>query len=304
MRQVVTPARMPVRRETGSAEDFEHDWATALRSRNDRWFAYPDFRGNSQVALVEWVKAQQTLGILRAAGISQGRILEYGCGSAGMSIFLKERGFDTCIADISGDALKVAQINDERHRTCARPLQPVLADALCLPFASRTFEVAMSYGLLEHFDEAPLRALLREVCRTLKPGGLLIADIIPARFNARAVGNAINLAASAAWEAVRGRWDALPGLRRAYFDHYHETSFGPEVYQCLLSEQGLEDISVQVCRPFPPLAVDGKLEEMYVRGMRRLLPVWRRFDQADSWFSRRWGWMYFVSARRPVESPP
>lgn len=65
----------------------------------------PRIRWRHPVSLLEWVKAQQVLALLDARGIQDARVLEYGCGAPGMSVFLKERGFSTYAVDLSLDAL-------------------------------------------------------------------------------------------------------------------------------------------------------------------------------------------------------
>lgn len=285
-------------RDAGSAEDFERDWADALASGDERWLIYPKARADEQTALLEWVKAVQVLALLRERGIRGGRVLEYGCGSAGMSVFLKEQGYQAYATDLSVRALQVAQINDRRHRTVATPLPVVAADSTRLPMADGTFDAVMSYGLLEHFETDALKRLLDDTIRVLRPGGLFVADIVPARPNARAVGTAVNFAASTLFHAARGQIGVVRDLPRRYFGHYYETSFGPAEWERILRDRGLGSVRVQVCRPFPPLAVRGGLETAYVRLMRAALPLWRRFDASDGWLSRRWGWMYLASGLR------
>lgn len=289
-------------RSHGSGEDFERDWQEALRTRDPRWFLYPDAYGNDQVSLVEWVKAEQVTALLRQHGIQQGRILEYGCGAAGMSVYLKEQGYQAHCVDLSVNALKVAQINDTLHRTRPEPLRPVAGDAMRLPFSDGVFDVVMSYGLLEHFDEVALDVLLPEVTRVLRPGGLFVADIIPSRLNARAVATCVNMGAASVFYTLRGQPGMVRNLSQQYFGHYFETSFGPDVWEGLLRRSGLNEVAVQVCRPFPQLAIWGRLEAAYTGLMRALLPLWRRFDGSSNPVARQWGWMYLASGVRPAAS--
>lgn len=292
-------AERAAERTHGSSEDFEQEWAEALRTRHPRWFAYPDSGRDDQVALIEWVKARQVLRLLYRYGIEQGRTLEYGCGAAGISIYLKERGYQATVMDLSRNALRVAQLNDEAHRSVAEPLRALMGDAFAFPIANARFDVVMSYGLLEHFDREALRIVLAESVRVLKPGGVLLADIIPGGFNARAVGTFINYSGASLYYLLRRDFAARRELPRRHFDHYYETSFAPEVWADLLREQGLQDVQVQVCRPFPPLILRGGLESLYARGMRALMPFWERFDGSSSPLNRRWGWMYLAAGVRP-----
>lgn len=286
-------------RVAGSIDEFEREWQRALELREDRWFVFPDRSGHDQISLAEWVKAEQIVSLLRHCGLDGARLVEYGCGAAGISIYLRERGFRVIAADIAVGALEVARINDSRHRRRASTDLPLLrADTLDLPFADRALDGAMSFGLLEHFDDQSLDALMREVCRVIRPGGLFLADIIPARFNARAVGNAINAAAAMARPALRGDVNGARSACRAYFGHYFETGRGPDEWAEILGRHGLRDVRIRVCRPFPPLALSGSAGRAYTDTQRALLPFWRRFDSADTALTRRWGWMYLVSGIR------
>jgi SAM-dependent methyltransferase len=296
---------LPSKHSHGSGEQFEGDWARVLLDQDSRWFVYPDPGRDDQVSLTEWVKAQEVLELLHARGVRNGRVLEYGCGAAGMSIFLKEHGFDVCAMDMSLSALKIARGNDERNRSVSRALPLAVADARSLPVADATFDIVMSYGLLEHFDEDALRTLLPEVIRTLKPGSVFVADICPGGLNMRLVGNVFSFVASSVSHLVRGESAALRKLSRRYFDHYYTSSFAPEVWESLLRRHGLQDVRIQVCRPFPMLAIWGKAEALYVRLLRLLLPLWLRFDRSRSPVKRRWGWMYLaIGTRRNAMLPP
>jgi SAM-dependent methyltransferase len=281
-------------RERGSAEEFDRDWLHALADRDLRWLAFPDPTRGDQASLAEWVKGQQLLALLRAHGLRGGRVLEYGCGSAGMSIFLRQRGYAATGADLSAHGLEIARMNDQRHRRGAVPLPLVQADTLVLPMRDATFDVVMSHGLLEHFEPGALRHLIREVVRVLRPGGLFVADIVPKRLNARAVGNAANLAASVLYHLLTGRFRRVGELPRAYFGHYYETAFSTAEWETILREEGLTGVAVQGCRPFPPLAVGGRLERLYVRLMRSALPFWTRFDASRAGWTQSWGWMYLA----------
>jgi SAM-dependent methyltransferase len=289
-----------VSRAAGSTDEFEREWAEALRTRDPRWFTYPDRRRGDQVSLQEWVKARQVLSVLRRHGVTSGTVLEYGCGSAGMAIFLREHGYRAHGADLSERALTVAQINDRTHRPAGPPLPLYAANSLALPLADGAYDATMSFGLLEHFESSSLDALLREVVRVTRPGGVFVADIIPARLNARALGNAVNAAGATLAHALGGRWADARAAPGRYFGHYYETSTGPEGWAEALRRHGLRDVRVDVCRPFPPLAISGMPERLYVELMRSLLPLWRRFDGSSSALARRWGWMYLASGVHPA----
>lgn len=102
--------------------------------------------------------------VLRRAS---GGILEVGVGSGAQSALL------------SRFAARVVSLdNDRRILSAARPnlarfgpaVRLVAADAFSMPFEARSFGVAVSQGLLEHFPDEQIALLLREqlrVCRSI-----------------------------------------------------------------------------------------------------------------------------------------
>ena len=289
------------KRTEGSQQEFDQEWQQALHEGGNRYLIYPEYASSHQFDFFEWTKAQQIVSLLESYSIKSGDILEYGCGAAGMSLYLAELGHRSHICDLSHYALQVAQENRSHHHLPQSFCSSTIADALNFPYAEASFDVVMSYGLLEHFERAPLTKLLSESVRILKPGGLFIADIVPslARKNARTFGVVAGYGASLVTKLFSGRWRNLSQLHKLYFDHYYESTYDDQEWKLLLSESNLKDILVQVCRPFPPLPVSGKTEALYTSFLRKCLPIQNRFDGSNSWLSRRWGWMYLASGRKP-----
>jgi len=284
----------------GSRGAFDTDWHEALETRDRRWLAYPAEKPITQVELFELVKAKRIEQLLAAYGIRSGRVVEYGCGSAGMSVYLANRGFESHAIDVSAKALLVARLNTQLHHAGGRPTL-VRSDAFRMPYSDGMFDVAMSHGLLEHFESAQLPALIEEVLRVLRPGGLFVADVVPGigRLTSRTVGQLANYLASALYYLAIGRLARARGLRAEYFGHLYENTMSDKQWASVLEESGIRSVEVEVCRPFPPLALSGKLEQVYLGLMIRALPLWRRFDGSNTWWSRRWGWMYLVHGVRP-----
>ena len=291
-----------IERVRGSSNEFDEDWRKALSSSDSRYLIYPSRDSQRQADLIEWIKAQQIEAILKEAHIHSGRVLEYGAGAAGISLYLAERGHDAHICDLSPYALQVAQRNQATHANEVSLTSAIVANTLQLPYATNSFDVVMSYGLLEHFELASLHQLLDETIRVLRPGGLFVADIVPGpeRFNVRTLGMMVNYIASAGMHLLTGKWHQLPSLYQQYFEHYYESSYDSQRWTQILNEHDIEQVKVDVCRPFPPLAVSGLLENVYTNIMRRFLPFHQRFDGANNWFTTRWGWMYLASARKQV----
>lgn len=106
------------------------------------------------------------------------RVLDAGCGSGRNLVYFLREGFDVCGVDISPDA--IAQV-----RSLARTLAPDLPaenfrqePVERMSFADATFDAVLSSAVL-HFacDEAHWLAMLREMWRVLKPGGIFFSRL-------------------------------------------------------------------------------------------------------------------------------
>jgi SAM-dependent methyltransferase len=293
---------MDFQRTAGSVKEFDLEWQRTLENGATRHLIFPSLETGRQFDFFEWVKARQILSILSQAGVYQGNVLEYGCGAAGTSLFLADHGYHSHICDISTYALKIAQINQKSHYPQIKYSSITTANALQLPYAANTFDIVMSFGLLEHFEIDVLHKLLDETTRILAPGGFFIADIIPGpeRMNVRTAGIAASYLGSASYRIVTGRWSQLRSLHDDYFELLFESKHDDRAWARILAHHELAEIKVNVCRPFPPLALPGKLETRYTRIMQRCLNFHERFDRANNWLTRRWGWMYLVSSRKPL----
>jgi ubiquinone/menaquinone biosynthesis C-methylase UbiE len=113
-------------------------------------------------------------------------------------------------------------------------VEGVEGDALSLPFGSDRFDLVLSGGLLEHFDEP--RAVLSEMIRVLKPGGTLYADVVPRKVSWYRKGEMARM--------LRSPWLA-PGVL--------ESSFMAPEYVRWLEELGCKEIEVVSCGVYPSL---------------------------------------------------
>jgi len=99
------------------------------------------------------------------AGLSTGRILEVGCGE-GILLDALRSDFKVAI-DISSRALQKTQ--QRTHAQCA------VAIAERLPYASESFDVVVSVGVMEHFLDD--NEATTEIRRVLRSGGYYVALI-------------------------------------------------------------------------------------------------------------------------------
>lgn len=106
------------------------------------------------------------------------RLLDAGCGSGRNLVYFLREGFDVCGVDTSPDA--VAHV-----RSLARTLAPRLPEENFrrepvekMSFEDEAFDAVLSSAVL-HFagDEAQWLAMMSEMWRVLKPGGIFFARL-------------------------------------------------------------------------------------------------------------------------------
>ncbi|HYW52962.1 MAG TPA: class I SAM-dependent methyltransferase [Dongiaceae bacterium] len=107
-----------------------------------------------------------------------GRLLDVGCGT-GFVIDLARDLFERI------DGVDVTPAMLERVDRSGGHVHLHEANAEALPFASATFDMASSYAFMHHVADHV--AILREVRRVLKPGGLFYVDLEPNKLFWRAM---------------------------------------------------------------------------------------------------------------------
>ena len=288
-------------RKLGSLGDFDQQWREALTRDARRHLNYPSNEPETQYELFEHVKATHLDRLLASRELAGCRVLEYGCGSAGMSVYLANHGFDTVATDASLPALRLAEENASINlaEEASEHFSMAAANAFHLPFGDGQFDIAMSYGLLEHFGPEVLEPVLVEVLRILRPGGLFVADIAHGRRSVRTFGIWLSLLASLTLHAATFRWRRLPELPAAYLDHCYENDLDEQAWVDLLRSAGLISVGARVLHPFPPLALSGSAERFYVGLMQHASPLVAWFDETQPRWARRWGWLYLTWGAKP-----
>jgi SAM-dependent methyltransferase len=131
------------------------------------------------------------------------RILEAGAGTGRVVRFLAARGYK----NVAGIELNGAVVDEFNRRFPQLPL--VQGDILAMPFAAESFDVVLSYGVVEHFEVLGPVPPLRAMYEVLRPGGIAVITV-PSANVLRKLGDAKH----AIRERVRLR--ANPALRRAF----------------------------------------------------------------------------------------
>lgn len=101
------------------------------------------------------------------------RVLEVGCGAAGGARWVATQGGHVAAVDLSAGMLRQAQAAAVRSGVTVPLAQ---ADALALPFADASFDIAFTaFGAVPFVADSA--ALMREVARVLSPGGRWVFSV-------------------------------------------------------------------------------------------------------------------------------
>lgn len=228
-----------------------------------------------------------------------GRVLEVGCGRGSMSAYYAARGQEAHLLDVSPDALRLARRHFAGHGLDGHPVQ---GDAFALPYPDRTFDIVVSIGLLEHFDD--IAGLVREQARVLRPGGTLLGYVVPddagtVQEAARPVNALLRLAHAV---ARPGREGDAPAAKSPLYRNAH----APQDYLAAMRQAGISGprvtgmyplpmVSHSPAFPFSPMA--RPLEKALIGLWRGILGL-RRVAVPDPWLcSPSFGLAYLVWGR-------
>jgi SAM-dependent methyltransferase len=116
------------------------------------------------------------------------KVLEFGHNMGATSIVLAHLGAAVTAVEVSPRLHEVAKVNAARYGVGDR-IRFVLNDKTpsVLPFPDAAFDVISCNSVLEYVDHPILPAVLRELHRVLKPGGLVVITATASRFSPREV---------------------------------------------------------------------------------------------------------------------
>ncbi len=160
-----------------------------------------------------------------------GSAVEIGAGSGRLLLRVGlERRYRLVALDYAVYSMRAVRENSAR---AGRRVDLVLADARELPLPDASFDVVLSGGLLEHFRHP--RAVVAEMTRILRPGGLFYADIVPRKVSLY-------------------RWAERERMQRS--DHLYEGVFesdlGRAEWARTIEDAGLRDVRVISAGVYPP----------------------------------------------------
>ena len=140
-------------------KDIIDVWNRVSESYSAEAVAQPDYQASIET-------------IVKCIGDPSGKeCVEVGCGSGVISAALGRMGAKTSLVDKSPKALDFARKHFEKNGITA---EFHLQDATDMKFPDGNFDVVWNAGVIEHFTDEGKIALIREMWRVVKPGGILL----------------------------------------------------------------------------------------------------------------------------------
>ena len=131
----------------------------------------------TQGCYVRLVRALELICRQRGLNPSEARLLDWGAGKGHINYLLTNAGFDVISADVNQEAPD-SSFGQQTPIIAAKQIKIVaLEHEWELPFGDDSFDVVVSFGVLEHVPNDELS--LQEIRRVLKPGGIFFFAFLP-----------------------------------------------------------------------------------------------------------------------------
>ncbi len=132
--------------------------------------------------LQRWVLREETFKkrLISDAAIAEGhRVLDLGCGTGTLTLFIKQLHPRASVVGLDGDAKALARA-ERKARAAGVDIHFDEGLSYALPYADGSFERVLSSLMIHHLSHEQKLMTLREVRRVLVPGGSLhVVDIGP-----------------------------------------------------------------------------------------------------------------------------
>jgi SAM-dependent methyltransferase len=282
--------------KSGSTIEFDQNWKLRKETLYNHWCRSEP---KNQIQLAFKNHFEVFSGYLERDGRKTGRCLEIGAGRGSISSFFAEAGFQCTLLDTSAAVLKVAEeiFGRNGHRAAT-----VVGNANRLDLPDESFDVAVSIGLLEHFED--IETPLREQLRVLRPGGRCFCYVVPE--NPRNVQKYFRFINAGLRLLSRSRKkERVEGEKKPVF----RTASLSRDYLRILSDSGAVEIEAHGMYPLPMISPSPEFPFtlMHPAAERMLTAVYRAVLKLRSLFMRGHPWTcaeefgqaFLVTFRKP-----
>ncbi|NDC62431.1 MAG: class I SAM-dependent methyltransferase [Planctomycetia bacterium] len=185
------------------------------------------FAGYYAAPRVPWDIGRPQRAFVEAGDAIHGRVLDCGCGTGDLSIWLAGRGCTVTGVDFLAEPLARA-----RRKAAEQPMAPhgggvtfLRMDALAVGGIPERFDAVTDCGLFHTFDDAARAAYVRALATLLEPGArlflLCFSDAEPGSHGPRRVSDReLRMAFADGWEIEKiepTRFETVPGIPGAEF---------------------------------------------------------------------------------------
>jgi 2-polyprenyl-6-hydroxyphenyl methylase/3-demethylubiquinone-9 3-methyltransferase len=142
--------RLPVRNDPRQYDDLAGEW----------------WRPGGAFELLHWL-AEARAALVPPAGRPGAVLVDAGCGGGLLAPHVRTLGYRHVGVDLRRSGLEQSR---------ARGVVPLTGDVTALPLADGCADVVVAGEILEHVTD--LAGTVAELCRVLRPGGLLVVDTV------------------------------------------------------------------------------------------------------------------------------
>jgi ubiquinone/menaquinone biosynthesis C-methylase UbiE len=217
------------------------------------------------------------------------KMLECGCGSARISQYMAQHGYQCTLLDYSEKALMLAKSNFD---SLSLDGQFVIGDMSRLSFRDEQFDVVFSGGVLEFFPD--VQRPINEMVRVLRPGGVFSANMVPKKFSIQTIADIERTLAHSVRNLMRGRFEDIFKRVQHIPVNYNVNSVTLQDYIGFCEKAQLRPVVGLVTSPFPDVALPRFAKRLYAHVMKKLLKQWRKFNESKSRWTEVWGITYTI----------
>jgi len=157
--------------QQGSIDEFDKNWVSRPETTYNHWTSGWPKNQIQSAFRNHWLLFREFM-----QNCDYETSLEVGCGRGTISSYFAENGFRCTLLDSSAAVLETAKGAFAKN---GHDAEFVHGDAMDIPFPECSFDVVVSIGLLEHFED--IGRAIEEQYRVLRPGGLFLGYIVPER---------------------------------------------------------------------------------------------------------------------------